>query len=70
MLQGLDKSVVYPFCKAVAVCCLTPPCPHMDVPLGGLIISGALLLSLLVGLLPPLPLALLIAILMTKMHFF
>jgi len=42
----------------------------MDVALGGLIISGALLLSLLVGPLPSLALALLIAILSTKMHFF
>ena len=62
MLQGLEWEV-YPLCKAVAVCCLTPPCPHMDVPLSGLILSGALLLSLLVGPLPPLALALLLAIL-------
>jgi hypothetical protein len=39
----------YPLCKAVAICCLPSPCPHMDVPL------GCLLLVLVTAAFLPLP---------------
>lgn len=58
---------MYPLCKAVAVCCLPSPCSDMDVALGSLIFSGALLLSLFAASLPSLALCLL-AILVTKTH--
>jgi hypothetical protein len=60
---------VYPLCKAVAVCCLPSPCPDMNVTLGSLIFSGALLLGLLAASLPSLAPALL-AVLITKISFF
>lgn len=29
--RGVFKNDLYPFCKAVTICCLAPPCSYMDV---------------------------------------